>query len=265
MGNSHPPRPPTALISESATKVSSLLPVDRERWLSPNPLLPQNNEQVRVRLAIISDTHQQHKRLKLPAAADVLIHCGDFSRHRSSGSDTRTFNQWLGTLKERFPNRVVVGGNHDYGLLRNKLTNATHVLCDQTATICGLRVYGAPWTPSRSILKYRAQAFTLSRNKIRERWALVPRDGLDILVTHCPPQNMLDDNGLGCPELAECVVNVQPRLHVFGHKHDSRGARVCEWKDGRSTVFVNAASVRGKGHPDVPMNPVITLEMSRST
>ena len=265
MGNRHPSRPEALLIHESATMVSASLPVDREGWLGPSPLLSENNEQVQVRLAIISDTHQQHERLKLPATADVLIHCGDFSRHRSSSRDIQSFNQWLGTLKDRFPHRVVVGGNHDYALSRDKLPNATHVLCDQTANICGLRVHGAPWSPARSILKYRAQAFTLRKSRIREHWALVPREGIDILVTHCPPQHILDDHGLGCPELADCVVHVQPRLHVFGHKHDSRGARVCEWKNGRSTVFLNAASVVGKGRPHTPMKPVVTLAMSRST
>ena len=242
------------IIEHHASEISPELPVEGLTLLS--------REHNQVTLAIISDTHAQHDRLELPERADILIHCGDIARHHTSRRDTRLFNEWLGTLKERFPYRVVVGGNHDYGLTKKKLTNATHYLCDTTETICGLRVHGAPWTPARSYFRYRAQAFTANRRRIQERFQLVPRDGLDILITHGPPLFVLDEDGGGCPDLAECVVAVKPRLHLFGHKHRTRGARTCEWNNGSSTLFVNAASVSGKGKRGDPMHPVVTIPIN---
>lgn len=257
MGNNHTQQnPTTSRIIEHNTSEISPTPVEGLSFLS------RDGQHKQVTLAIISDTHAQHDRLQLPKRADILIHCGDVSRHHTSRSDTRSFNEWLGTLKERFPYRVVVGGNHDYGLTRENLSNATHFLCDTTATICGLRVHGAPWTPARSYLKYRAQAFTANRRRIQEHFQLVPRDGLDILITHGPPQFILDEDGDGCPALAECVAAAKPRLHVFGHKHRGRGARKCRWNDGSPTLFVNAVSVAGKGTSSDSLHPVISIAIN---
>ena len=42
----------------------------------------------------------------------------------------------------------------------------------------------------------------------------------------------------GCPELLSRVKEVQPKLHVFGHIHESYGSEITE-----DTTFVNAASI----------------------
>ncbi|KAF7338733.1 hypothetical protein MSAN_02195600 [Mycena sanguinolenta] len=59
----------------------------------------------------------------------------------------------------------------------------------------------------------------------------------DILITHGPPHNVLDATNrkecAGCPALASRVQELRPRLHVFGHIHESRGAYVHLW-DGDS-------------------------------
>ncbi|KAJ7315304.1 hypothetical protein DFH08DRAFT_1039844 [Mycena albidolilacea] len=59
----------------------------------------------------------------------------------------------------------------------------------------------------------------------------------DILLTHSPPHHILDLNGAmpptpsGCPVLAACLLTgaLRPRLHVFGHIHEARGAYVHVW------------------------------------
>jgi Icc-related predicted phosphoesterase len=70
-------------------------------------------------------------------------------------------------------------------------------------------------------------------------WAELP-DGIDLLLTHGPPLGVQDQNAkgkyLGDAALAEAVQRVRPRLHVFGHIHESYGVT-----RANSTTFVNAS------------------------
>lgn len=75
----------------------------------------------------------------------------------------------------------------------------------------------------------------------------------DILLTHGPPLRVHDlaTRGVhaGCPALLERVSQIQPRLHVFGHIHEGRGATLQTWDQAAvgegtdMTAFVNAANV----------------------
>ena len=76
--------------------------------------------------------------------------------------------------------------------------------------------------------------------------------GLDILITHRPPLNVLDcapgqtSHG-GCPQLRDAVVKKHPRLHVFGHVHGGYGTLPT-----LNTMFVNAALAGELGDLDKP-------------
>jgi Icc-related predicted phosphoesterase len=71
-------------------------------------------------------------------------------------------------------------------------------------------------------------------------WKKVP-ENLDILITHGPPKGILDANGkgdsVGCTRLREVVDEKAPKLHIFGHIHESFGRQV-----SGVTTFVNAAA-----------------------
>jgi Icc-related predicted phosphoesterase len=60
-----------------------------------------------------------------------------------------------------------------------------------------------------------------------------------VLVTHHPPHGVLDTplGGVhaGLPELKSLVETLKPRLHLFGHIHESRGV-----EPRGATVFVNS-------------------------
>ncbi|MDR1631787.1 MAG: serine/threonine protein phosphatase, partial [Dysgonamonadaceae bacterium] len=57
-------------------------------------------------------------------------------------------------------------------------------------------------------------------------------------VTHCPPKNILDENGRwGCPILRELIDGAAPQIHIFGHSHKTGGQSVQEGK----TLFWNVA------------------------
>lgn len=153
-------------------------------------------------------------------------------------SEVGQFNDWLATLKTK--HKIVVAGNHDFSfeetpeLARSWLTNCIY-LQDSSVTVEGLTFYGSPWTPT-----YYG-VFNRDRGEpIKEIWDQIPQ-GLDVLITHSPPHKILDktceDIYAGCEELALAVERVKPRVHVFGHIHESKG----QLHQG-GVHYINAAS-----------------------
>jgi predicted phosphodiesterase len=188
-----------------------------------------------VRIVIISDTHGNHD-FHVPEG-DILIHAGDFTR-RGTMDELHLFDAFLRRLPH--PHKFVIAGNHDHCAQENYqpgqplLENAVY-LCDSSAVACGLRIYGSPWQPW-----FMNGAFNLLKKKaLREKWDLIP-EGIDILITHTPPYDILDRTQfgwrVGCGELRAAVERISPRLHVFGHIHEAYG-RI---RKG-TTEFVNAA------------------------
>ena len=72
-----------------------------------------------------------------------------------------------------------------------------------------------------------------------EKWSKIPSD-TDILMTHGPPFGYCDRNvrgNQGCNALLkEVTERIQPKLHVFGHIHESAGMQT-----NGTTIFANAA------------------------
>lgn len=178
-------------------------------------------------LVAISDTHGRQDALRLPGG-DVLVHAGDFCSH-GDAADVIEFAQWL--YAQPFAHRVVVAGNHDLlfesdpGLAQSLLREhcpGVHYLQDSGVTLEGIRFWGSPWQP-----RFMNWAFNLERGEPLARvWAQVPT-GVDVLVTHSPPMGVLDKTRhgqhVGCEELAKALGRIQPRVHIFGHIHESTG------------------------------------------
>ncbi|MFC7335744.1 metallophosphoesterase [Haloferula chungangensis] len=190
-------------------------------------------------LCIVADTHRKHRELSIPEC-DILIHCGDFCSFRRE--DEKTLHDVDTWFAESPAKQVVcVGGNHDF-LLQSREFQFSHgtLLEDSMIEINGLLIYGAPWCPDLSGFAYYA-----TQEELIDRWANIP-SGVDILVTHTPPFGILDTPSsgtghLGCPHLLKELRRIQPRLHVFGHIHASRGAQ-----ESQTTRFINAAVVGGR-------------------
>jgi predicted phosphohydrolase len=188
-----------------------------------------------MRIVCLSDTHGQHGKFDVPDG-DLLLHAGDATRMGRT-EEIISFNAWLGTLPHR--HKVVIAGNHDWGFERDPsnrflLTHATYLI-DEGCTIEGLRIWGSPWQP-----RFFDWAFNLDRGApLRRIWAKVPT-GVDILLSHSPPQGILDRTSrgdtVGCEELREALNRIRPRLHVFGHIHESYGQLKQD-----ETIFVNAS------------------------
>jgi Icc-related predicted phosphoesterase len=194
----------------------------------------------------MSDTHSLHGHLTVPPC-DVLIHAGDFSAHGKT-EDTESFLAWFASQPAK--HRVLVAGNHDlfveahpgeFGKMLAKHRGITY-LQDAGVTIGGVKFWGSPITP-----KFFDWAFMKDRGEaIRAHWDAIPND-VDVLITHGPALGIGDRNDrgelCGCADLRMRVVDVEPRLHVFGHIHEGRGEyRMAD----RSTRFLNVASIHGR-------------------
>lgn len=192
-----------------------------------------------MKIVLISDTHKLHEKIKLPEG-DLIIHAGDVS-NRGTYGEILNFLDWFKKLPFKY--KVFIAGNHDFMLDQNPpLDNSNFpdgitYLENSMIEIQRLSIYGSPYTP-----EFYKWAFMKKRGEeIRKIWDLIPNK-VDILVTHGPPYSILDENVegtmCGCEELLKRVKEVQPKIHVFGHIHESYGT-----VEEGGTKFFNASIV----------------------
>jgi len=191
-----------------------------------------------MKFVVISDTHGQHRSLKLPKG-DVIIHAGDISK---SGHpvEIEDFLDWFSKLKFKY--KIFIAGNHDFFLehahprvIEQMIPKGVIYLNDSGAEINGIKFWGSPITPW-----FHNWAFNRERGEeIKKHWELIP-DDTDVLITHGPPMGILDENScsqcVGCMDLLVKVNQVKPKYHFFGHIHEGYGALE---KDG--VTYVNGS------------------------
>jgi Icc-related predicted phosphoesterase len=172
------------------------------------------------KIVCLSDTHNCNEQIIVPDG-DILIHAGD-ATVQGTIDEIVFFNEWFSSLPHKY--KIFVAGNHDWlfqinpKLAQSLLDESIIYLQDSLVGIEGLKIYGAPWQPW-----FFDWAFNLRRGaEIAEKWKLIPGD-TDILITHGPPNGILDQTPFGdlagCEELRKRVEEIRPRLHVFGHIH----------------------------------------------
>ena len=188
-----------------------------------------------MRILHISDTHGCHRRLKDLPEADVIVHSGDITM--TGGADEAVdFMEWFCDLP--YAHKVFIAGNHDFCLhsgVPDGLDANCHYLCNDSVLIDGLKFYGIPLSVETAV------SGILAAN-----YAAIP-DDTDILITHQPPQEILDhaeDYGYGSPELRDAVLRIHPLAHLFGHIYDAVGLV----RFG-GTVFSNGAVLDGNYAP----------------
>lgn len=192
-----------------------------------------------MRLVFISDTHGKHAQLGT-LSGDVLIHCGDFcDGFKNDGHSLAEIDDWFN--KQHFDLILCIGGNHDflaqslYDSGKQVFKNAIY-LEDSAYQFRGIRFYGSPWVPD-----LYGWAYFLPDRDRTVKWELIP-DATDVLITHTPPLGVLDKprsgHYVGCSLLRATVDRIRPKIHCFGHVHESRGFLT----DSR-TEFINATVV----------------------
>jgi len=180
----------------------------------------------------ISDTHSYHRLLTIPENIDIVIHSGDESNYRDqyqNEPEFRDFILWFANLPIK--HKVFVAGNHSSFVFHNK--KEVNKICkhyniiyleDDWTIVDGISIWGSPITPN-----FGNWWFMKDRSKMDKLYASIP-DWIDIVVSHGPPQGILDlsydrDGKLefcGCRSLRNHMLNrIQPIYCLFGHIHNS--------------------------------------------
>lgn len=209
-----------------------------------------------IKIVCVSDTHSSQNNLKIPEN-DLFIVAGDLINHSEGEKEMKSFNNWLESIKSK--NKIIVGGNHDKYLEKNKLKinqifPSAHYLEYNSFKLedSNILIYGAPCTLRRNIF-YFGNAYSISGQQLKKEWEKIP-DNTDILVTHVPPYDILDytydKKHVGSKLLRNEICNrIQPKIHIFGHNHDSDYSFVVgEFRNGKKCLFVNACTLF-KGKP----------------
>lgn len=203
-----------------------------------------------MKAIIISDTHGQEAKLKIPDC-DVLIHCGDFS-NLGTEEELSKFAGWLKTLPHK--HILLSPGNHDGMTQENParakeiLENArsgVRLLLHEALELEGIRFFFSPLTP-----EYAGWWWMLEEPDLVAKWAEIP-DDTEVLITHGPPKLILDTverqigHHAGSSSLYARIQQL-PKLrhHFFGHLHHSGGQTV---RIG-GVDFTNAAVLDDRNH-----------------
>ncbi|MFL5741841.1 MAG: metallophosphoesterase family protein [Flavisolibacter sp.] len=205
-----------------------------------------------MRFVAISDTHNLHHPMRLPAG-DVLVHAGDITL-KGTRDEVMVFLDWF--EQQKFKHKIFIAGNHDFIMEQMKESDLKKIipsnviyLSDSGINIHGINIWGSPITPW-----FYNWAFNRHRGpEIQKHWKLIPA-GTELLVTHGPVYGFLDmvvdETHVGCQDLLRTVLTIQPKVHLFGHIHESYG------NIKRSGIrFINASQVNE--HYQLVNQPVV--------
>ncbi|MEB3774239.1 MAG: metallophosphoesterase family protein [Desulfurococcales archaeon] len=152
----------------------------------------------------VSDIHCASttlRKLISEASYDLVAATGDFECLESAE-----------TLLSSPGDVVAVTGNMDNPSIRRRLSEAGVLVDGRQTVISGVRIAGVGGLDVASSIEM------LSRNV----------DKVDLLLSHHPPRGILDVNLLGVhsglDEVAWVSDKLGPRIHLFGHIHESPGS-----------------------------------------
>lgn len=217
----------------------------------------------------ISDLHGHFPTLD---GGDLLIIAGDLTaRHTILELDQ--FNEWV--REQDYKKKVLIAGNHDTFFERgiynpsNSSDNAVFVdssvdyLCDSGTEYEGLKIWGSAWTPRFLGMNPHCMAFTYYNEEwfYEEKIMRVPKD-IDILITHGPHRGCLDKTTSGESAGSTAIeayikyIN-RPKIHVFGHIHESYGMQE-KWV-GTNDVMVKSINCSHVNEHYQPVNKPIRV------
>jgi Icc-related predicted phosphoesterase len=171
-----------------------------------------------------SDTHGKHRKLEIPQDTEILICLGDVC-DMGDEAQLQDFFKWF--AEQPGKHKLFVPGNHDFAFefapeyATNLLPKSILYIEEGAIILEGIKFYVLP---ARTGLHFETAPRFIPSN-------------IDVLLTHCPPAGILDDERWGCPILLDLVESAAPKYHLFGHCHEKGGEKV---KIGQ-TEFVNVA------------------------
>lgn len=201
-----------------------------------------------------SDLHGTHHDLEVPDV-DIMIVSGDATNYRDmyrNEVEWKNFVEWYSEIP--IPIKIYVPGNHDSFVFQmgkearlDCQKGNIDLLIKESLKIGDLVIYGDPTTP-----RFGDWCFMAPRDKMHKHWGLIPED-TNILVTHGPPQGILDltkdfDNKLknvGCKSLMSSIQNLSDLfLNCFGHIHSSKNIQNNGVLFRDKVWYSNASAVR---------------------
>jgi Icc-related predicted phosphoesterase len=195
----------------------------------------------KISICFISDTHNQHKKIKELPDADVIVHSGDFTS-MGHEHEIRNFFKWFSNLNQ-YKYKIIIAGNHDLLFEKNSSLAKTLIpdnvtyLEDSGIILNGIYFYGSPVS-----LPFFNWAFNRSEEKLKKHWEAIP-DDVDILITHTPPYKIRDFAKFGtkthCGSKSlynEIIERIKPLISTFGHIHSGYGIT-----DINNIKFINAS------------------------
>lgn len=211
-----------------------------------------------IKLAFFSDTHLRED-LIFPEDIDVYFHCGDLM---NNGNITE-LKKAAAFFKSKLNGKKLyyTPGNHDNIFESSKVKEGMAILKDagietvidqQLTIVCkghAISCYFMPWIPE-TIPSHSFNLEDILRKTFIDK---IPIEGIDLLITHGPPDYILDSEPstgyhFGDQLLKEKISHMKGlKVHAFGHVHGARGI----YTDDDGIVFINAAS--GSRGPSTPI------------
>lgn len=162
---------------------------------------------------------------------DLILSCGDLKA---------SYLSFLVTMG-RAP-LLYVHGNHD-GDYQRREPEGCECIEDTLVTVNGVRILGLGGSASYSGGPHQYSEQEMARRIRRLRWKLFWAKGVDIVVTHAPPEGFGDGEdyahrGFAC--LVKLIDKYQPRYLVHGHVHMSYGQNIPRSLQRGETTIINA-------------------------
>jgi predicted phosphodiesterase len=220
-----------------------------------------------MRLVATSDTHFVPVQGWIPGG-DVFIHAGDLMTD-GYPSEWKERVDWLAALPHAF--KIFVCGNHDFHLqvypgpaLQNLRAAGVLVVGrpafrDIIDLPNGMRLLGLP-----GVSRMRNWAFNWDAADLIKYIRTVRNEKVDIIVSHCPPKNVLDfserDNvHAGINEYNMLLQGwglergCMPKIWICGHTHEAYGTA-----EKANCKFYNVAMCNRRGEH---VNPPLVLDI----
>ena len=161
-----------------------------------------------INIFAFSDTHGNHRELKVPENVDIVICAGDAVEDNLVGDEYDDFIEWFASLPSKW--KVFVPGNHELSFELGQADGIIQRMTDKGITVLKDAIEDCDGV----IIGSTGHNIMIAQEDI-------PAD-IDILVTHYTPYGILDE-GMGSTEILNFVLHSQPKYHLFGHIHSTAG------------------------------------------
>ena len=161
---------------------------------------------------------------------DLILSCGDLK------PDYLSFLVTMGKAP-----LLYVHGNHDTGYLRYP-PEGCDCIDDQFIVYNGLRILGLGGCRKYHPGEHQYTEAQMRRRIRKLRWRLWRTGGVDIVVTHTPPEGVGDSDDMahrGFRSFLELIDTYHPKYLLHGHVHTRYGMNIQREREYHGTKVIN--------------------------